>query len=173
MSRQIGEVPTRAFRPAEVIFREGDDPRARPSWSTLAGWKSTSRSAAKTGCCACSPRGSCLGELGLFGNAPRSDTDTAVAATAVTLMVVIQSQAAGVTRQFPRGDSCRLLGFLGGSSPVPHSHTVRASSDTGEHSGVDDPRPVGPATSSRRILPPNRARAAPRTSGGDRAQVVP
>ena len=27
MSRQIGEVPTTAFGPAEVIFREGDDPK--------------------------------------------------------------------------------------------------------------------------------------------------
>jgi hypothetical protein len=31
MSRQTGEVPTRVFSPDEIIFREGDDPRARPS----------------------------------------------------------------------------------------------------------------------------------------------
>ena len=80
MSRQIGDIPTRTFNPGDVIFREGDDPKGEAFMVHLG-------------------KGSLLGELALFRHAPRSAT--AIAAEAVTLMVIPSNRLDHMVRSNP------------------------------------------------------------------------
>ncbi len=99
MSRQIGEVPTRAFNPGDIIFREGDDPKGEAFLvhigkvevrKVIGGEERLLRTLGK---------GELLGELGLFRSAPRSAT--AVAAEPVTLMVIPANRLDHMVRSNP------------------------------------------------------------------------
>ena len=80
-----GSVQTRAFRAGEVIFREGDDPRDE-AYLVHAGRVDVRKTVAdEQRLLRTYVKGELLGELGLFGGAPRSAT--AVAAEPVTLVV--------------------------------------------------------------------------------------
>jgi CRP/FNR family transcriptional regulator, cyclic AMP receptor protein len=81
-----GTVKTRAFRAGEVIFREGDDPRDE-AYLVHAGRVDVRKTVAdEQRLLRTYVKGELLGELGLFGGAPRSAT--AVAAEPVTLVVI-------------------------------------------------------------------------------------
>ena len=99
MSRQIGEVPTRTFKPGDVIFREGDDAKGEAFMvhegrveirKQIGGEERLLRTLAK---------GELLGQLALFRNAPRSAT--AIAADAVTLMVIPANRLDHLVRANP------------------------------------------------------------------------
>jgi CRP/FNR family transcriptional regulator, cyclic AMP receptor protein len=81
-----GNIRTRAFRAGEVIFREGDDPRDE-AYLVHAGRVDVRKTVAdEQRLLRTYVKGELLGELGLFGGAPRSAT--AVAAEPVTLVVI-------------------------------------------------------------------------------------
>src|SRR5512144_3172364 len=81
-----GNIQTRAFRAGEVIFREGDDPRDE-AYLVHAGRVDVRKTVAdEQRLLRTYVKGELLGELGLFGGAPRSAT--AVAAEPVTLVVI-------------------------------------------------------------------------------------
>ena len=81
-----GSVQTRAFRAGEVIFREGDDPRDE-AYLVHAGRVDVRKTVAdEQRLLRTYVKSELLGELGLFGGAPRSTT--AVAAEPVTLVVI-------------------------------------------------------------------------------------
>jgi CRP-like cAMP-binding protein len=99
MSRQIGDVPTRAFNPGDVIFKEGDEAKSEAFLvhegkveirKNLGGSDKLLRVIGK---------GELLGELGLFRNAPRSAT--AVAAEPVTVMVIPANRLDAMVRTNP------------------------------------------------------------------------
>jgi len=99
MSRQIGEVPTRTFEPGTVIFREGDDAKGEAFMihqgrvdirKQIGGEERLLNTLAK---------GELLGHLALFRNAPRSAT--AIAADAVTLMVISANRLDHLVRANP------------------------------------------------------------------------
>jgi CRP-like cAMP-binding protein len=99
MSRQIGDVPTRNFNPGDVIFKEGDEAKSEAFLvhegkveirKNLGGEHKLLRVISK---------GELLGELGLFRNAPRSAT--AIAADAVTLMVIPANRLDAMVRTNP------------------------------------------------------------------------
>ena len=82
MSRPSGEIPTRTFKPGDVIFKEGDDAKSEAFLvhegkveirKFLGGEEKLRRVQGE---------GKLLGEFALFRNAPRSAT--AIAADAVT-----------------------------------------------------------------------------------------
>ena len=86
MSSKPGGVQTRAFRAGEVIFREGDDPRDE-AYLVHAGRVDVRKAVGdEQRLLRTYVKGELLGELGLFGGAPRSAT--AVAAEPVTLVVI-------------------------------------------------------------------------------------
>jgi CRP/FNR family transcriptional regulator, cyclic AMP receptor protein len=81
-----GSVQTRVFRAGEVIFREGDDPRDE-AYLVHAGRVDVRKTVGdEQRLLRTYVKGELLGELGLFGGAPRSAT--AVAAEPVTLVVI-------------------------------------------------------------------------------------
>jgi CRP-like cAMP-binding protein len=81
-----GSVQTRVFRAGEVIFREGDDPRDE-AYLVHAGRVDVRKTVAdEQRLLRTYVKGELLGELGLFGGAPRSAT--AVATEPVTLVVI-------------------------------------------------------------------------------------
>jgi CRP/FNR family transcriptional regulator, cyclic AMP receptor protein len=85
-NRQPATVQTRVFRAGEVIFREGDDPRDE-AYLVHAGRVDVHKKVGdEQRLLHTYVKGELLGELGLFGRAPRSAT--AVAAEAVTLVVI-------------------------------------------------------------------------------------
>jgi CRP/FNR family transcriptional regulator, cyclic AMP receptor protein len=99
MSRQIGEVPTRTFEPGTVIFREGDDAKGEAFMlhqgrvdirKLIGGEERLLRTLTK---------GELLGHIALFRNAPRSAT--AIAADAVTLMVIPANRLEHLVRANP------------------------------------------------------------------------
>ena len=72
MSRQIGEVPTRVFGPGDVIFREGDDPKGEAFMVHIGRVEIRQQISGEDRLLRVLATGGLLGELGLFGNAPRS-----------------------------------------------------------------------------------------------------
>ena len=81
-----GNVQTRVFRAGEVIFREGDDPWDE-AYLVHAGRVDVRKTVAdEQRLLRTYVKGELLGELGLFGGAPRSAT--AVATEPVTLVVI-------------------------------------------------------------------------------------
>ena len=86
MSRQIGEVLTRVFSPGEIIFHEGDDPKGEAFIVHIGRVEIRKRIGGEDRLLRVLGKGDLLGELGLFGNTPRSAS--AVATDSVTLMVI-------------------------------------------------------------------------------------
>jgi CRP/FNR family transcriptional regulator len=99
MSRQIGDIPTRTFNPGDVIFSEGDDPKGEAFMVHLGKVEIKKLVAGEQRLLATLGKGSLLGELGLFRDAPRSAT--AIAAEAVTLMVIPANRLDHMVRSNP------------------------------------------------------------------------
>jgi len=99
MSRQIGEVPTRTFKPGDVIFREGDDARGEAFMVHVGRVEIRKRIGGEDRLLNTLAKGELLGHLALFRNAPRSAT--AIAAEAVTLMVIPANRLDHLVRANP------------------------------------------------------------------------
>jgi len=99
MSRQIGEVPTRTFEPGTVIFREGDDAKGEAFMVHVGRVEIRKRIGGEERLLNTLAKGELLGHLALFRNAPRSAT--AIAADAVTLMVISANRLDHLVRANP------------------------------------------------------------------------
>jgi len=99
MSRQIGEVPTRTFQPGDVIFREGDDAKGEAFMVHVGRVEIRKRIGGEERLLNTLAKGELLGHLALFRNAPRSAT--AIAADAVTLMVISANRLDHLVRANP------------------------------------------------------------------------
>lgn len=99
MSRQIGDVPTRTFKPGEIIFRDGDDPKGEAFMVHLGKVEVRKTVRGEEQVLTTLSKGQLLGELGLFRNAPRSAS--AVAAEAVTLLVISANRLEHMVRSNP------------------------------------------------------------------------
>jgi CRP-like cAMP-binding protein len=99
MSRQIGEVPTREFKAGEIIFREGDDPKGEAFMVHIGQVEVRKAIGGEERLLRTLGKGELLGELALFRSAPRSAT--AVAAEAVTLMVIPANRLDHMVRSNP------------------------------------------------------------------------
>lgn len=99
MSRQIGEVPTRTYKPGDFIFREGDAANGEAFMIHEGKVEIRRRFGDEERVLRVSGKGDLLGELGLFRNAPRSAH--AVAAEPVTLMVIPANRLEHLVRSNP------------------------------------------------------------------------
>jgi CRP/FNR family cyclic AMP-dependent transcriptional regulator len=99
MSRPIGEVPTKTFQPGEVIFREGDDARGEAFMVHVGRVEIRKQIGGEERLLRTMTKGELIGHLALFRNAPRSAT--AVAADAVTLMVIPANRLDHLVRANP------------------------------------------------------------------------
>ncbi len=99
MSRQIGEVPTRTFKPGDVIFREGDDAKGEAFMVHLGRVEIRKQIGGEDRLLNTLAKGELLGHLALFRNAPRSASATA--AEAVTLMVISANRLDHLVRANP------------------------------------------------------------------------
>lgn len=99
MSRQIGEVPTRTFEPGTVIFREGDDAKGEAFMVHLGRVEFRQRIGGEERLLRTLTKGDLFGHIALFRNAPRSAT--AIAADAVTLMVISANRLEHLVRANP------------------------------------------------------------------------
>ncbi|HLF49048.1 MAG TPA: cyclic nucleotide-binding domain-containing protein [Methylomirabilota bacterium] len=99
MSRQIGEVPTREFKAGEIIFREGDDPKGEAFLVHIGQVEVRKAIGGEERLLRTLGKGELLGELALFRSAPRSAT--AIAAEAVTLMVIPANRLDHMVRSNP------------------------------------------------------------------------
>ena len=99
MSRPIGEVPTRTFNPGDVIFKEGDDAKSEAFLIHLGKVEIRKNLGGEDKLLRVISKGELLGELALFRNAPRSAT--AIAADAVTLMVIPANRLDAMVRSNP------------------------------------------------------------------------
>jgi len=99
MSRQIGDVPTRTFNPGDVIFKEGDEAKSEAFFVHLGKVEIRKNLGGEDKLLRVISKGELLGELALFRNAPRSAT--AIAADAVTLMVIPANRLDAMVRSNP------------------------------------------------------------------------
>ena len=99
MSRQIGDIPTRTFNPGDVIFKEGDDAKGEAFMLHVGKVEIKKLIAGEQRLLTTIGKGELLGELALFRNAPRSAT--AIAAEAVTLMVIPANRLDHMVRSNP------------------------------------------------------------------------
>lgn len=99
MSRQIGEVPTRTFEPGAVIFREGDDAKGEAFMVHMGRVEFRQRIGGEERLLNTLAKGDLFGHIALFRNAPRSAT--AIAAEAVTLMVISANRLDTLVRANP------------------------------------------------------------------------
>ena len=99
MSRQIGEVPTRTYKPGDVIFREGDDAKGEAFMVHLGRVEIRKQIGGEERLLNTLAKGELLGHLALFRNAPRSAS--AIAADAVTLMVISANRLDHLVRANP------------------------------------------------------------------------
>ena len=99
MSRQIGEVPTRTFEPGAVIFREGDDAKGEAFMVHMGRVEIRKHIGGEERLLNTLAKGELLGHIALFRNAPRSAT--AIAADAVTLMVISANRLDHLVRANP------------------------------------------------------------------------
>jgi CRP/FNR family transcriptional regulator, cyclic AMP receptor protein len=99
MSRPIGEVPTRTFQPGDVIFREGDDAKGEAFMVHVGRVEIRKQIGGEERLLRTMNKGELIGHIALFRNAPRSAT--AVAADAVTLMVISANRLDHLVRANP------------------------------------------------------------------------
>ena len=99
MSRQIGEVPTRTYKPGDFIFRTGDDARGEAFMVHEGKVEIRQRFGDEERVVRVMGKGDLLGDIALFRNAPRSAD--AVAADAVTLMVIPANRLEHLVRSNP------------------------------------------------------------------------
>jgi len=99
MSRQIGDVPTRTFKPGDFIFREGDSANGEAFMVHEGKVEIRRRFGDEHRVLRVIGKGDLLGELALFRNAPRSAD--AVAAEPVTLMLIPANRLEHLVRSNP------------------------------------------------------------------------
>ena len=99
MSRQIGDIPTRTFKPGEVIFREGDDAKSEAFMIHLGKVEIRVMVRGEEQIVNTQGKGELLGEFALFRNAPRSAS--AVAIEPVTLLVIPANRLEHMVRTNP------------------------------------------------------------------------
>jgi CRP-like cAMP-binding protein len=99
MSRQIGEVPTRTYKPGDFVFREGDAANGEAYMVHEGRVEIRRRFGDEDRVLRVLGKGDLLGDLALFRNAPRSAH--AVAAGAVTLMVIPSNRLEHLVRANP------------------------------------------------------------------------
>jgi CRP-like cAMP-binding protein len=100
MSRQIGEMPTKSFKPGEFIFREGDDAKGEAFMVQDGKVEIRRHFGAEDRVLRVLGKGDLLGELALFrNNAPRSAN--AVAAEPVTLLLIPSNRLEHLVRSNP------------------------------------------------------------------------
>ena len=99
MSRQIGEVPTRTYKPGDFIFREGDAANGEAFMVHEGKVEIRRRFGEEERVLRVLGKGDLLGDLALFRNAPRSAH--AVAADPVTLMVISANRLEHLVRSNP------------------------------------------------------------------------
>lgn len=99
MSRQMGEVPTREFKPGDSIFREGDDARGEAYMVHLGKVEIRKRFGDDDRVLRVLGKGELIGEIALFRPAPRSAS--AVAAEPVTLLVISANRLDHMVRTNP------------------------------------------------------------------------
>jgi cAMP-binding proteins - catabolite gene activator and regulatory subunit of cAMP-dependent protein kinases len=99
MSRQIGDVPTKTFKPGEYIFREGDDARGEAFMVHEGKVEIRRQFGGEDRVLRVLGKGDLLGDYALFRNAPRSAN--AVAVDAVTLMLIPSNRLEHLVRANP------------------------------------------------------------------------
>jgi CRP-like cAMP-binding protein len=99
MSRQIGEMPTKSFKPGEFIFREGDDAKGEAFMVQDGKVEIRRHFGAEDRVLRVLGKGDLLGELALFRNAPRSAN--AIAAGPVTLLLIPSNRLEHLVRSNP------------------------------------------------------------------------
>lgn len=99
MSRQIGEVPTRTYKPGDFIFREGDAANGEAFMVHEGRVEIRARFGQEERVLRVLGKGELLGEIALFTNAPRSAH--AVAGEPVTLMVIPSNRLEHLVRANP------------------------------------------------------------------------
>ena len=99
MSRQIGEMPTKSFKPGEFIFREGDDAKGEAFMVQDGKVEIRRHFGAEDRVLRVLGKGDLLGDLALFRNAPRSAN--AVAAEPVTLLLIPSNRLEHLVRSNP------------------------------------------------------------------------
>lgn len=99
MSRQIGDVPTRTFKPGEYVFHEGDSANGEAFMVHDGKVEVRRRFGDEHRVLRVLGKGDLLGELALFRNAPRSAD--AVAAEALTLMLIPANRLEHLVRSNP------------------------------------------------------------------------
>lgn len=99
MSRQIGDVPTKSFKPGEFIFREGDDAKGEAFMVHQGRVEIRKQIGGEERLLGTLAKGELLGHIALFRNAPRSAS--AIAADAVTLMVIPANRLETLVRANP------------------------------------------------------------------------
>ena len=99
MSRQIGDIPTRTFAAGDVIFREGDDAKGEAFLVHVGSVEIRKVVGGEDQLLNTLKQGALLGDFALFRNAPRSAT--AIAADAVTLMVIPANRLDHMVRSNP------------------------------------------------------------------------
>jgi CRP-like cAMP-binding protein len=99
MSRQIGEIPTRTYKPGDFIFHEGDEARGEAFMVHEGSVEVRRQFGDEHRVLRTLGKGDLLGELALFRNAPRSAD--AVAVGPVTLMVIPANRLDALVRTNP------------------------------------------------------------------------
>ena len=99
MSRQIGDVPSKTFKPGEFIFREGDDAKGEAFMVHQGRVEIRKQIGGEERLLGTLAKGELLGHIALFRNAPRSAR--AIAAAAVTLMVIPANRLETLVRANP------------------------------------------------------------------------
>jgi CRP-like cAMP-binding protein len=92
-------VPTRTFQPGDVIFREGDDAKGEAFMVHVGRVEIRKHIGGQERLLRTMNKGELIGHIALFRNAPRSAT--AVAADAVTLMVISANRLDHLVRANP------------------------------------------------------------------------
>lgn len=99
MSRQIGDVPTKTFKPGEFIFREGDDAKGEAFMVHEGKVEIRRQFGGEDRVLRVLGKGDLLGDYALFRNAPRSAN--AVAVDAVTLLLIPSNRLEHLVRANP------------------------------------------------------------------------
>jgi CRP/FNR family transcriptional regulator len=99
MSRQIGEMPTRTFKPGDVIFRQGDEAKGEAFMVHEGRVEIRLKFGQEERVLRVLGKGELLGDIALFTNAPRSAD--AVASDHVTLMVIPSNRLEHLVRANP------------------------------------------------------------------------
>ena len=101
MSRQIGEMPTKSFKPGEFIFREGDDAKGEAFMVQDGKVEIRRHFGAEDRVLRVLGKGDLLGDLALFRNAPRSANAVAAEPVPVTLLVIPSNRLEHLVRSNP------------------------------------------------------------------------